>query len=122
MTGKYKSDERLPPGNGLADDLTRYVEACDKRSNDLTFPIPDEVRAVAQEVGATMTQVSLAWVRQHPQVGVVILGTRNIDQLANNLSSLEVTLNYDNWNLLEQASKPHQPDYPHSFSGVTGGR
>lgn len=122
LTGKYKRNEPPQPGSRVADDHTRFVEAYDKRNNDRTFEILDEVRAVADEIGATMAQVSLAWVRQHPQVASVILGARNMEQLSDNMSSLDVTLSEDHWNRLEQASKPHQPDYPYGHMDLMGGR
>ena len=122
LSGKYQRDS-LPTGaSRLGEDPTRGVEAYDKRNTERTFRILDVVRDVAGECGVSMAQVALAWLVQHPQVGSVILGARTTEQLADNLAAASLTLSQDQWNRLEEVSRPHTPDYPYGFMDTMKGR
>jgi aryl-alcohol dehydrogenase-like predicted oxidoreductase len=50
------------------------------------------VTAVATELGATVSQVALAWVLAKPQVSSVIFGARTIAQLDDNLAAAELVI------------------------------
>jgi aryl-alcohol dehydrogenase-like predicted oxidoreductase len=61
---------------------------------------------VAEEVGATMNQVIIAWMRQSdPPVLPIIAGSR-IEQLKENLAALDVTLSDDQMTRLTTAGDP----------------
>jgi aryl-alcohol dehydrogenase-like predicted oxidoreductase len=79
LTGKYRRDE-LPTGaTRLGEDPERGVEAYGRRSRvQRTWDVVDAVRAVAEEQGASMAQVSLAWLLGRPAVTSVILGARTL--------------------------------------------
>ena len=122
LSGKYQRDS-LPTGaSRLGEDPTRGVEAYDKRNTERTFRILDVVRDVAGECGASMAQVALAWLIQHPQVESVILGARSSDQLADNLGAAALTLSHEQWDRLEEVSRPPTPDYPYGFMDTMKGR
>jgi aryl-alcohol dehydrogenase-like predicted oxidoreductase len=78
LTGKYLSD---------ADEPRRYGSAGERVNR-----IAREVLAVADEVGATPSQVAIAWVRAQPWLTVPILGARSEAQLRENLGALDVEL------------------------------
>jgi aryl-alcohol dehydrogenase-like predicted oxidoreductase len=67
------------------------------------------VQAVAQEVGRSMAQVALAWVRQKPGVTAPIVGYSRPDQFADILSGLDLVLSPDQLERLEAPYVPHQP-------------
>ena len=86
---------------------------------------------MAAELGATATQVSLAWLLRQPAVTSVILGARTVGQLDDNLgaSDLAKQLTDDELARLDAASSPRVDDYPYGTAGVaqrdrklTGGR
>jgi aryl-alcohol dehydrogenase-like predicted oxidoreductase len=52
----------------------------------------DQVRRIADEVGAPMATVALAWVKAQPAVTSVLIGARNPDELAWNLPADDLTL------------------------------
>ena len=54
--------------------------------------IVDAVRAVAQERGASMAQIALAWVRSKPAVDSPIIGATKASQLDEAVASLDMTL------------------------------
>ena len=122
LTGKYDRDS-LPTGSPrLGEDPTRGVEAYDKRNTERTFQILDVVKDIASDQGASMAQVALAWLIQHPHVGSVILGARTTDQLADNMGAADITLTEEQWNRLDEVSAPPLPDYPYGFMDRMKGR
>ncbi len=78
LTGKYLSET----GEGR-----RY-----ERASDRVNAIAREVLGVAEEIGATPSQVAIAWVRAQPWLTVPILGARTEEQLRDNLRALDVDL------------------------------
>jgi aryl-alcohol dehydrogenase-like predicted oxidoreductase len=50
------------------------------------------VKAVANQLGRSMAQVALAWLRYRPVPVIPILGARKLSQLQDNLASLDLTL------------------------------
>jgi aryl-alcohol dehydrogenase-like predicted oxidoreductase len=78
LTGKYLSDSDTP----------RRYTAAGQRVNT----IAQEVVAVADEVGATPSQVAIAWVRARPWLTVPIVGARSEKQLRDNLGALALDL------------------------------
>jgi aryl-alcohol dehydrogenase-like predicted oxidoreductase len=78
LTGKYLED---------SDEPRRYDGAGEK-----TNALAREVIAVAEELGATPSQVAIAWVRAQPWHSIPIVGARSEAQLGDNLGTLEVEL------------------------------
>ena len=60
--------------------------------DERTERIVREVVAVAREVGATPSQVALAWIRSRPGVVIPIVGVTSEEQLRDNLGCLDVEL------------------------------
>jgi aryl-alcohol dehydrogenase-like predicted oxidoreductase len=70
---------------------------------------------IARELGATASQVAIAWVMQQPGVVIPLLGARNATQLADNLGALDVTLSPAHLARLEEASA-FDVGFPHEFT------
>lgn len=115
LTGKYRRDEAPTGATRLGEDPTRGVEAYDKRANERTWRILDAVGEVADRHGATMSQISLAWVSAQPGVSSTILGARTVEQLDDNLGASEVALTVEDLVLLDEVSVPETPGYPYGF-------
>ena len=81
LSGKYNGDESA---TGRAKDMGRIT--------DKGLSIASEVMAVAEELGASPTQVAIAWVRQGEGNIIPLVGARTEAQFADNLGALEVTL------------------------------
>jgi aryl-alcohol dehydrogenase-like predicted oxidoreductase len=120
LTGKYRRDERPAGATRLGENPDRGVEAYDRRAaRERTWAVVDEVRAVAGEHdGATMAQVALAWLLARPAVSSVILGARTVEQLDDNLGSLDLHLTPGQLARLDAASDPGAADYPYGVPGV----
>ncbi len=72
------------------------------------------MRAVATEVGATPSQVALAWTLINPAVVSPVPGARTVAQAEENLAALEVVLSQDQVNRLNRISEP-DPIFPARF-------
>jgi|WetSurMetagenome_2_1015567.scaffolds.fasta_scaffold25393_3 aryl-alcohol dehydrogenase-like predicted oxidoreductase len=81
---------------------------------DRNLAIASEVARVAAEVGATPSQVAIAWVRQRAGVIVPILGARTTAQLRDNLGVLGVSLSCEQVGRLDAASAI-ELGFPHEF-------
>jgi aryl-alcohol dehydrogenase-like predicted oxidoreductase len=104
LSGKY-TDPDSTESRRLADvDPTRLAVAT-------------AVAEVANELGITSSKVALAWLRA--QGGVIpILGARTADQLADNLTCIDVHLPSEALERLDRAS--HVPrGFPHDFLAAT---
>ncbi len=87
LTGKYRRDDFPGDSRGANEDTfaERYVD-------DETFDIVDVVREVADEVGASPAQVSLAWLLDNDDVVSPIVGASSVEQLNENLEAANVSL------------------------------
>jgi aryl-alcohol dehydrogenase-like predicted oxidoreductase len=118
LTGKYTREERPTGATRLGENPDRGVEAYDRRSSvQRTWDVVDAVRAVADQRGASMAQVALAWLAQQPAVTSVILGARTLEQLKDNLGAADLLLSDDELGRLDAASDPGAADYPYGVPG-----
>jgi aryl-alcohol dehydrogenase-like predicted oxidoreductase len=117
LSGKYKRDERPAGATRLGEDPDRGMEAYDRRSMRRTWEVIDAVQAVAEQRGASMAEVALAWVSARPAVTSTILGARTVGQLETNLRAAELRLSPGETAALDIASDPGAADYPYGEMG-----
>ncbi|MEU4949452.1 aldo/keto reductase [Streptomyces lavendulae] len=84
-----------------------------------TFVVLDALERIALDLGTTVAAVAPAWVRQQDPVTSMLVGTRILDQLENNLASAAVALDPSQ---LAELSAPTTPElnYPHPFTEGLG--
>jgi aryl-alcohol dehydrogenase-like predicted oxidoreductase len=118
LTGKYGPDER-PTGATRAGENPRGLFSYDARGLDQrTWQVVDAVRKVAEDGGASMAQVALAWLLGRPAVCAVILGARTLAQLEDNLAAAEIRLEPGEMARLDEVSAVPVGDYPYGRRGV----
>jgi len=61
---------------------------------------------IARELGTSVSRVALAWVRGRPGVASTIIGARTLEQLEDNLGSLEVELTIEHRRRLDDMTRP----------------
>ncbi|UPV74923.1 aldo/keto reductase [Halorussus limi] len=99
LTGKYSRGEEPPEGTrGATDQQFR-----DSYLTDENFDALEAVEAVAEEVGASPAQVSLAWLTEHGQVTAPIVGARTVEQLSENLAATDIDLSAEQFQRLAEA-------------------
>ncbi|MEM8643622.1 MAG: aldo/keto reductase [Pseudomonadota bacterium] len=115
LTGKYSAKE-LPNGaTRLGEDPNRGVEAYDNRNTEKTYNVLQVAGEIAERHRCPMSHVALAWLASRPGVASILLGARNVDQLADNLRAVDMTLEDDDLRGLTKVSGAHLPDYPYGF-------
>lgn len=106
LSGKYRSGDA---GKG-----TRFGD------RDFWFPFFDRelglktlgpLEEIAREHNVSMSAIALAWLRDRPAVSTVIIGSRHINQLEDNIKGLSLTLTAEEITRLDELTKPASP-YP----------
>ena len=88
-----------------------YMRVLYERTTDADRRVVDTVEAVAAEVGRSMAQVALAWVRQKAGVSAPIIGASRMEQLTDALDGLSLVLTP------EQVERLEEPYVPHAVAG-----
>lgn len=116
LTGKYsRADLSDDNGANVATDR-KGVIASTGHLNQRSLDIADTVGTVARELGASPSQVAIAWTLTHPAVISPIIGARTLAQAEDNLGALDITLSADQLARLDAASAP-APIFPERFIG-----
>jgi len=118
LSGKYTREQRPSGATRLGEDPGRGMEAWDRRGTQRTWEIIDAVQKVAEDRGASMAEVALAWVTDRPAVTSTILGARTLGQLEANLRAADLHLSPAETAALDSASDPQPTDYPYGEMGV----
>lgn len=118
LTGKYREGQAPPEGSRMAAWKDRYARF-DTPSN---WRIVEALVQVAEQTGATPSQVALAWLLHKPGVTSLIFGARTLAQLHDNLPAADLALSAEQVARLD-AESAFAPGYPYDFIGrVQGGR
>jgi aryl-alcohol dehydrogenase-like predicted oxidoreductase len=70
-----------------------------------TARIISAVKSVSEQVGRSMAQVALAWLRHQTVPVVPIIGARKVSQLQDNLGSLDLQLSAEQLKSLDGVSR-----------------
>ena len=89
LTGKYTRENPAPEGARYSGKLNDQQQA---RVTDAVWDVVDTLGPMAKAKGCTVAQLALAWVSRQPGVTSPIIGPRTMEQLEDNLGSLDVVL------------------------------
>ncbi len=111
LADKYSTAAAVPDGRARSRhfsgtrSLSRHGEAgCEAE----TFATLDRIRAIANSLGRSMSDVALAWTLQQPAIVSVIAGARNAQQLRENVQQLENPLSTATLAELDEATRSLQ--------------
>jgi len=107
LTGKYTREGRPDPA-------TVRVAADSKHLNESTYDLIDALVEIADELGASVSQVALRWVQDRDGVASTIIGARRLDQLDDNLGALDIALSAEQTGRLDDLTTPSLP-FPCEF-------
>jgi aryl-alcohol dehydrogenase-like predicted oxidoreductase len=113
LTGKY---DRKKKGEGRLAKLDKSKNPVFQKLTDRNFKIVDTLKEVAGECGRSPAQVALNWITRRPGVATTIIGATKVEQLEDNLQSLEFELDDDLSARLEEISRPPIV-HPYGFFG-----
>ena len=113
LSGKYSREECLNKAGstGLQGSRKSGIESLGKFT-ERNMEIVDEVKKVASEVQKSPAQVALAWLLSKSTVTSVLLGASKLEQLENNLGSLNTPLSPDQIKRLDAISRVDM-GFPH---------
>lgn len=101
LTGKYHGHGSSESGRMNLDTLKQFMP-----EKQRTGRILAAVKTVANQVGRSMAQVALAWLRSRSVPVIPIIGARKLSQFQDNLASIDLLLSADQLKALDEA----QPD------------
>jgi len=85
LTGKYLNG--VPEGSRAT--LPGYEWLRDMLTDEKRNAKVAQLKVIADELGITLSQLSLAWCAKNPNVSTVITGASNADQVRENMTALE---------------------------------
>ena len=99
LTGKYHGHGSAESGRMSSDMMKEFMP-----EEQRTERVVAAVKTVADQVGRSMAQVALAWLRYRPVPVIPIIGARKLSQLKDNLASYDLSLSIDQLKTLDAAS------------------
>lgn len=107
-------------GGFLTGKFTREQSSTGSRRDSFDFPpidkekaydLVDVMKEIGKSVNASVAQVALAWVRHQPGVTSTIIGAKNIQQLNDNVRSVDIQLSEGDLKKIDEVS-PLPAQYP----------
>lgn len=125
LAGKYSSTDAGATGEGRLSGSNPFQGKFTKFT-DRNWRVLDALRTVAAQVSSPLAQVALAWVSAQPGITAPILGASKLEQLHDNLDSLDIRLTPDQLRTLDESSALDLA-FPYGFTddnvkrGIFGG-
>jgi aryl-alcohol dehydrogenase-like predicted oxidoreductase len=101
LTGKYKAGAEPPQGSRA---VTQPAFA--RRLTETTLALARDMERLAAEVGATVAQLTLAWVMNRPGITSAIVGATRVAQQEENLKSVDLELSAEVSGRVDAISQP----------------
>ena len=114
LSGKYKRDGKA------ADGSRRTAFDFPPVNKDRAFDILDVLHPMAEAKKSSVPQLALSWLLHQPVTTSVIIGANSMNQLEDNLRSVDVSFTSDELQKLDEVSKL-PPEYPGWMLQFTGG-
>lgn len=115
LTGKIDRNKDAPPDTRQGAGWQQPWIMSDER----LYEVIDVLKEVAESRNATVPQITLAWIKDRPNVGPVVIAARNEAQLRENIASYDIRLTKDEHDIIEAAARP-EPFYPNWHRTMTG--
>ena len=91
LTGKY--NDGIPEDSRFATNSAFFKDTVEKLKSEEGQAKIEKVRKltkVAEKLGASVSQLSLAWAAKNPNVSTVILGASKVEQIHDNIGALKL--------------------------------
>jgi aryl-alcohol dehydrogenase-like predicted oxidoreductase len=111
LTGKYSRENPAPNDARLNSfDLGLF-------DRELGYTVIDKLKEIAERHNTSIVAVSLSWLLSKKVVSSIIIGVSKIEQMNDNLKSVEIQLTADELALIDDLTKP-TTKYPATFIGL----
>lgn len=118
LTGKYRKDMPAPEGSRLA----TWTDTMKRMDREAKWKAVEALVAAADQMGTRPATLALAWALAQPGMTAVIIGARNVDQLADNLAADALVVPPEVLAALDAASRPEEWGYPQDFIARIDGK
>ena len=92
LTGKYRKNQPIPEGSRATWQADRQINNLLTESN---LDKVEKLLPIAEELGVSLSVLSLAWILRKKQISSVITGASKPEQLLNNVKASGLTLSND---------------------------
>ena len=110
FSGKYRCGQPLPQdsrrSNPNAESL-RWWPVNESKG----YAIVEELDLISKKYNASIAQIALSYILKKPAVTAVIVGAKTMTQLLDNIKASDLEISDDDFNFLDQLSRPETP-YP----------
>ena len=105
LTGKYAPGQPPPPGSRAASEkMNIFMESAGRHfRSDFLLAAVARLKPIADEIGLTMAQMSLAWILRRPEVASAIIGASRPEQIRDNVRAVGVTLSGESLARIDRA-------------------
>jgi aryl-alcohol dehydrogenase-like predicted oxidoreductase len=100
LSGKYHGESKAEGGRMSNEGMKEFLPEEQRATR-----IISAVKAVSKQVGRSMAQVALEWLRHQTVPVIPIIGARKVSQLQDNLASLDLELSAEQLKSLDGASQ-----------------
>lgn len=87
LTGKY-NDGEIPKGSRAS--LKDFEWMKERVQNENKLAVSRKLGEVADDLGVSMAQMSLAWILKNPNVSTIITGASKVSQVEENMKAVEI--------------------------------
>ena len=106
LTGKYNVDGDYPADARFTDYLVNGGERQKKMArrfvNDRSLETARRLKEIADDLGVSLTTLSIAWSKQHDFVASTIMGVSKFEQLEEHLAAADLTLDEETLARIDQ--------------------
>ncbi len=107
LTGKYRRNEPLPAGSRATGRLGRMgTWNAERPEVQRKYDLVEELSALAQEAGHSLTHMAMAFAAEHPAVSSVIMGPKTPAQLHDVLAGADLRLSSEVLNSIDAIVPP----------------
>ena len=112
LTGKYRQGQDIPAGSRAERAAKQWSRPVAQRfdmtrpTNQRKLALIDELAAIADKAGISMTHMANAWVLAHPAVTSAIIGPRTMEQLDDALAGADVVLSEEILDAIDDVNEP----------------
>jgi aryl-alcohol dehydrogenase-like predicted oxidoreductase len=114
LSGKFSRDENAAEGSRRAAMAFPPVEM------NRAYNVIDRLKELSAQKNASVAQLAIAWLLRQPQVTSVLLGTKRLEQLNDNLGAVEIRFSAEELQSLEEISRL-PAEYPGWMLGMWSG-
>jgi len=91
LAGKYRRGQEIDPQSRVGRN-DPFIDSPESEQGQRKLDLVEELIPMAERLGVTLAQFALAWTLTNPTITAPIIGPRTMEQLENNLGTLDVQI------------------------------